>query len=173
MSMDRHLYGDMLPVRADVPDSVVVGPGDLMLLCEDIHKDLNKSLRGLSGLTNYAYPMASGQTTSSIGGVTTPFLGIAIDDSPSGSTDTIAIALTGVFELPLVAQAGVTLGEVVQAVQPTGFHQRSQTSASYQVIQNSGGGVSIGYCMKTEAGARTIRVLLRTKFGPGGIIENT
>lgn len=171
--MNRHLYGDMLPVRADIPDSVVVGAGDLILLATNGHM-LNVAIRAAtSGLTNYCYPWASANTinASVTGGVTTPFLGVALDDSPSGSTDTIGVATAGVFEFPLVAQTGVTIGKVVQAT-TSGFSQRSQTTASYQVLQESGGGVSIGYCMKTEAAAKTVRVLLRTKFGPGGIIEN-
>ena len=171
--MNRHIYGDMLPVRANVPDSIVVKPGDIMLLCEDIHKDLLVTHRGKSGLTNYAYPMSSGQSTSSIGGVTTPFLGIALDDSPHGSTDTISVATAGVFEFPLAATAGVTLGKAIQSIQPTGYSPTANTTASYQVKQESGGGVSIGYCMNTEASAKTARVLIRTKFVPGGIIENT
>lgn len=171
--MNRHLYGDMLPVRADVPDSVVVAAGDIMYLVEDIHQNCNVGLRGTSGLTAYAYPWASGQTTSCCMGVTSPFVGIAIDDSPHGATDTISIATAGVFEFPLSTGAGVTLGRVIQAHKPTGFSASANTTASYEVILESGGGVSVGYCMKTEAGASTARVLIRTKYGPGGIIENT
>ena len=30
--MNRHLYGDMLPIKVTVPNYVVVKPGDLMLI---------------------------------------------------------------------------------------------------------------------------------------------
>lgn len=172
--MNRHLYGDTLPVSADVPDCVKVVAGDLMLLCEEYHTDISYTLRTNSGLTRYAYPFAAGITATALASrATAPFLGVAMDDSPNGSTDTISVATAGVFEFPLTTQAGITIGKVIQAHVATGFSKTSQTSASYEVIQTSGSGASIGYCVKTEAGAKTARVLIRTKYGLGGMIKHS
>lgn len=165
----------MLPARATVPDSVTVVAGDLIIIADE-YITLNKNLtpNALSGLTSYAYPYSAGCTTadSTWSSATCPFLGVAMDDSPSGSTDAISVATGGVFEFPLVAKAGVTLGQPVNAVRPTGFSRTSRTSGAYQVYMNSGGGVTIGYCVSTLASANSIRVQLRTKFGIGGIIGN-
>ena len=169
--MNRHLYGDALPVRANIPDCVAVEPGDLMFVCDSNHHDLNKALRTLSGLTGYVYPMIAGSTVASFySGVSTfcaHFLGVALDISNKGSTDTIAVATAGVFEFPLVAQAGTTIGKVVTA-QPSGYSSGARTTASYQVKQ-AGGGVSVGWCVRNEAGAETIHFMLRSGYGPGGI----
>ena len=62
--------------------------------------------------------------------------------------------------------------EEVEAEEDTGFSRTSNTTASYQVYHNSGGGCTIGYCVRTEAQARTVRVLIRTKYGHGGVIGN-
>ena len=170
--MNRHLFGDMLPIQVDVPDCVKVVAGDLMLLCENDNYQLNVDLRTRSGQTNYAYPWASGATVSqNLSATTGPLIGVAMDDSPSGSTDTIGVATAGVFEFPLQAQAGVTVGQVVQSSVPAGYVRTAQTTASYQVLMNSSGGITLGYCVKTEAQARTIQFLLRTKYGPGGIVD--
>ena len=171
--MNRHLYGAMLPIQANVPDCVVVKPGDLMLVATGGSRaDLNAALRTKSGNTSYCYPMAAGCTVSTnyvditkVGG---HFIGVALDDSPYGSTDTISVATAGVFEFPLAAAAGVTLGYLAKA-KPSGYSAGSATTASYQLIPQSGGGVSVGWVQKTEIGAKTVRVMIRTLLGPGGI----
>ena len=170
--MNRHLYGAMLPVQANVPDCVAVKPGDLMFVATAGRLDLNKALRTKSGNTSYCYPMAAGTTHSSHWSGTTTlaarFIGVALDDSPYGSTDTISVATAGVFEFPLAAAAGVTLGYLAKA-KPSGYSAGSATTASYQLIPQSGGGVSVGWVQKTEVGAKTVRVMIRTLLGPGGI----
>ena len=163
--MNRHLRGDMLPIIGKVPDSVVVGAGDLVLISRG-GRDLNRGLLATSGLTGYVYPWASGATTNTH--VQGQFAGVAMTESAYGTTSDITISTAGVFEFPLLAKAGVTIGKLV-AVLPTGFSQKSQTTASYTVSMTAAVGCSIGWVYKTESSASKVTFLLRSSYGPGGL----
>jgi len=176
--MDRgyHVYGDPLPIHIDIPDSVTVKPGDIVFLARVDHY-LNVGLRSSSGLTGYGYPLAAGSTDTSVVANWAPlFAGIAMDDSPKGSTDAISVGTAGVWELPLASQAGVTIGNLVKAQTPTGFDATASTTGSYQVttVAHLGGGGSsgnsLGYVVKTKASAKSAFVQIRTATGPGGYI---
>jgi len=171
--MNRHLYGDMMPISVTVPDCVLVKPGDLMIIARLGRHDIGFALKGKSGGTNYAYPFASAATSTVACSGTTrlnySFCGVALDNSPHGSTDTISCATAGVFEFPLLATAGVTAGVLAKA-QPTGQSAASHTSASYTVFQLADGGVSIGWFCDTKASAERAGVAICTKFGRGPIV---
>jgi len=174
--MNRHLRGDMLPVIGTVPDCVTVKPGDLVFLARYMHLDVNRSLASKSGGTNYVYPYSAGVTHSAlVSGSTTfaaRFLGIALDDSPKGSTDSISIATAGVFEFPLTSRAGVTIGKLAAGIAPTGFSTSSQTTGAYSAAQSATYGCSIGWVYRTQSSASKVAVFIRTSYGPGGIASN-
>jgi len=162
----------MLPINVTVPDCVTVKPGDLMIVAKSGWIDLNTALRAKSGGTNYAYPFASASTVATSASGTTrlnfSFCGVALDDSPHGSTDTIACATAGVFEFPLKATSGITVGALALA-HPTGFSATSGTTASYTVHLNAAG-VSIGWVCETKVSAKTARIAICTKYGRGAIV---
>jgi len=171
--MNRHLYGDMLPINVTVPDYVVVKPGDLMLIARKGNIDLNTALKGTSGGTNYAYPWASASTVATAESGTTrlnySFCGVALDDSPHGSTDTISCATAGVFEFPLWRTSGITIGALALA-HASGFSAASNTTASYQIVVGRAG-TSIGWIVAGKSAAKTARVSICTKFGTGAIVS--
>ena len=167
--LTTHLYGDMAPVRANIPNCVRVEMGDLIFKAENPRIDLNAGLRSHSGGTNYCYPMAAGCTnpTNHVLTFFDRFLGVALDRSPFGTTSTISVGTDGVWQFSKDAAAGTTLGKVIK-VFPSGYSEftRSHVTSSFLVHQ-LGGGVSIGWCVKTESGTSTVDVKLKTHLGAG------
>jgi hypothetical protein len=171
MGVHRHLYGKADEVQVTVRETVTVKPGDLMFL-NNTNSFVTNQLAGASAAADYyAYPWAAGKEwdvpASGVTSCNYGFVGVAMDDSPNGSTDTISIATKGVFRFALGTKGAVTIGAVVQAYRPSGFDASSSTTASRQVQTAITSGGSVGYCIKTESGASNVDFRIRTLLGEG------
>jgi len=169
---NRHLKGAMNPIIAPVHSYHVVEAGDFMVL----DSESGTVGAGLSA-TNYAIPfddakMAAASATNCQRVLYTYFLGVAMEDSPSGVTENITIAQSGVFRYPLHSSflgAGVTVGSLVSAVSNTlaaGASVQTVAIGAASVIAST---AYLGYIMKTESGATFVDFQLRTAYGPGGL----
>lgn len=171
---NRHLFGDIEGIQVTIRSTVIVKPGDLVFQNAAAGLVQKGLANAKATADNYGYPLAAGATeTSSLVTLGSHFLGVAMDDSPYGTTDTITVATTGNFRFPLEVKCGVTLGALIGGVSPlSGFDADAQTTASWQAFPYTGLGgnsaVTIGYCIKKESGASYVDVFLRTKTGPGG-----
>ncbi len=159
---NRHLRGDTNVMNVRVKGDVAVESGDLMFLNND----------------NYAAPFtyiagtASSKVATTGGYVKEKFMGVAVEGSPSGSTEWIGIAQSGVMRFPLVSAGAVTVGAKVSAVS----QHPAAAGVSDQYVTNSIAGAIhgttgyLGYIIKTESGASYVDFQMRTAFGPGGIV---
>jgi len=172
---NRYLKGDINPIIAPVHSYHTVEAGDFMVI--------NK-VAGMCGVgqtaDNYAFPFSEVKTAGGAGGsgtlasqgfIYTYFLGVAMEDSPSGVTENITVATSGVFRHPLHSSlvGAVTIGALVSAVS-----NNLAAGVSPQVLCHGAAGAItstayLGYIMKTESGASFVDFQLRTAFGPGGV----
>ena len=171
---NRHLKGDINPIIAPVHSFHAVEAGDLMVL---------SATPGLTGAgstaDNYAIPfdyttMEAASVEASHQARYYYFLGVAMEDSPSGVTENITIAQSGVFRYPLHESfigAAVTIGAYVSAVSNSiGAGASAQNVAIGSFATGSVGTTAyLGYIMKTESGASFVDFQLRTAYGPGGL----
>lgn len=166
---NRHLRGETNEVLGNVHGNVVVEAGDLMF------KDTIDGVRG-AGVADdsYVYPFnlavnSASAGTQIINAIYTQFCGVAMEGSPSGTTEAITVATSGVFRYPNYTVAGVTIGSLVSAVSPFS----SASGVSEQTVAITGADASctayLGYCVKTESGASFIDLQIRTAYGPGGL----
>lgn len=185
---NRHLYGDTMPIQVTVPDCIRSEAGDLMLLAFETAaaqtacqiQKFSGGVASKSGATGYAYPMSAGCTEANATNVSyTGFIGVALDDSPKGTTSTISVATAGVFRFPVAGSVGgVTVGQLAQnCISPvlSDFDSNPTESYTVRVASTKGGGgasgCSIGYVVKTEGSTPSnVDVQIRTVLGPGGII---
>jgi len=168
---NRYLKGDINPIIAPVHGSHVVSAGDFM--------SINKTAGGFGvGWTadNYAFPFAEIQCASNsiatAGFLYTYFLGIAMEDSPSGVTENITIATSGVFRQPLHSAyvgSAVTIGALVSAVTGVGTGGVSSQYVTHGTAGAIASTAYLGYIIKTESGASFVDFQLRTAYGPGGL----
>ncbi len=157
---NRHLNGDTNIMNVRVKANVVVESGDLMALNND----------------NYAVPFTYVITSSKPGTaadfIKNNFLGHAVEGSPSGSTEQIGIAQSGVVRFPLAHAGAVTVGAKVSAVSQhpavAGTSDQYVTNSAAASIHGTTG--YLGYIVKTESGASYVDFQMRTTFGPGGIV---
>ena len=165
---NRHLRGDINAIIAPVHSYHEVEAGDLMVL---------NAVAGMCGTggtaDNYAFPFDEVKTAAASGAVAsagfiyTYFLGVAMEDSPSGVTENITIAQSGVFRYPMHSAyigSAVTIGALVSAVSNT-----LAAGVSEQVVcTNATSPVSstayLGYIVKTESGASFVDFELRTPY---------
>jgi len=168
---NRYLKGDINPIIVPVHSYHAVEAGDFV--------SINKTAGGFGiGQTadNYAFPFSEIKcATDSIavaGFLYTYFAGIAMEDSPSGVTENITIATSGVFRQPLHSAyvgSAVTVGALVSAV--TGYP--SAGVSDQYVTHGAAGAIAssayLGYIVKTESGASFVDFQLRTAYGPAGL----
>ena len=162
---NRHLREDPEVIGARVRGNVEVECGDLMYWNPNDY---------------YAEPFTKvisatrGDTISGI--IKLNFLGVALEGSPSGSTESIGVAPAGVMRFPLShAPSAVTVGALVCAVSPAiggsaGVSDQyvSVTPPNASVFNGTTG--YLGYVVKTESGASYVDFQMRSTFGPGGIV---
>jgi len=168
-AQNRHLRGEREEVLSPVHGNVVVEAGDLMFL------DNSDGVRGAStSADNYAYPFSSAVNAASketgiINALYTQFLGVAMESSPSGTTENISVATNGVFRYPLYRNAGTTIGATVSSVSMF----TSGTGVSDQTVflgtSAPGSTALLGYIVKTESGASFVDFQIRTAFGSSGL----
>jgi len=163
--VNRHLRGDTKEVEVDVHGNTVIEKGDIVW----IYKINGSSPKATtpSGRTTadwYAYP------ASYLSGVTklyfdTQFAGITMKGSASGTTEKIPVATSGIFRMPLKAQTGVTIAQLVcgaTSAATTLYDQMVVSKASSEITDEYG--LIIGVCVKTQASAANVDFNLITQF---------
>ncbi|MDO5112851.1 MAG: hypothetical protein Q4E67_00590 [Planctomycetia bacterium] len=123
----RWKWGETSPITAEVASSVVIHAGDLLWM------DTNNQARPAS---DFAYDTSLTKTQEKFAEV---FLGIAMENSPAGTSGYIRIATTGTFELDDTTDTSVALGNYVAPVLNSAgtYLERSavaKVTASYQAI---------------------------------------
>jgi len=175
-----------MPIQATVPDCIRVESGDLMViatLTTGVASFVQKFSGGVaskSGATGYAYPIHAGSTYTNASNYSfLGFAGVAMDDSPKGTTSTISIATAGVFRFPVAGSVGgVTVGQLAQYSIPpaiSDFAANPTEAYTVRVASVKGGagasGCSIGWVVKTEGSTPSnVDVQIRSFLGPGGAI---
>jgi len=174
-SQNRHLKEDINSIIAPVHSYHTVEAGDFMVL---------NNVGGLGGVgvaaDNYAWPFdycliaAASAHTGSAHAIYTSFLGVAMEASPSGVTENITIATTGVFRYPVhssLTGGAVTIGSTVHAVSNSlaaGVSPQtiSHGSSVAGIISST---AILGFIVKTESGASFVDFRIHTAFGPSGL----
>ena len=110
---NRHIKGCYNTITVDVKGNVVVEPGDIMF---------RMGAGGMTGASttadNYGYPVSSlanaaSTLTALMGRLATNFIGVAMEGSPSGTTEKVTVATDGVFRYPQYRKSAVTVGALV------------------------------------------------------------
>ena len=170
---NRFLKGDPNTVIAPVHGYHEVEAGDFMVI------DGTSGMLGVGTTADsYAVPfkylkMATASAANSHHQIWTHFVGVAMEDSPSGVTENITIATSGVVRYPLhssQAGTGVTIGAKISSVSNT-----IAAGASNQFVAIGTAGIItstayLGYVTKSESGASFVDFQLRTAFGPAGSV---
>lgn len=165
---NRHLRGDTNDVLVDVHGNVEVEAGDFMF------RDGTGGGRGLGiSADNYAYPFSSVGNTASdeteiLNVLYANFLGVAMESSPSGTTEKITIAEDGVFRYPLYRISAVTIGALVTSVSTATSTSDTSAQAVCIIGETLATTAYLGYVVKTESGASFVDFRVRTAFGSGG-----
>ena len=178
-AQNRHLRGDKEEVLASVKGSTVIEAGDFLF---------RNSIDGLVGTgvaggaiaaDNTVYPFdyamnSASETCTIVAGIHTNFLGVAMESSPSGSTENISVATAGVFRYPMYRNSAVTIGSKISAVST--FTAASSAGVSpqsvYHIATTPGTTAYLGYITKTESGASYVEFRIRTAFGSGALITS-
>ncbi len=168
-AFNRHIRGETEDVLGKVHGNVVVEAGDFMF------KDDTTGVRGTGagGAANYyAYPFnlatnAASLGTGVYGNMITSFLGVAMESSPSGVTESITIATDGVFSYPMVHTSATTIGALISTVSGT----LSAVGVSSQAVANLGDGQAttayLGYTVKTQSATSYVDFQIRTAYNTG------
>ena len=169
---NRYLKGKQSTQLTPVRGNIAIDAGDLLFL-----NATKGSLGAGKAEDSYAYPISSlapatgGTNCAKI--LTANFLGVALESSPSGVTENITVAKSGVFRYPLHAayQTGaVTIGASISFVSN---ELSAGVSVQNVVSLNSGyhGSTAyVGYCIKTESAATYVDINIQTAYGPFGVI---
>jgi len=164
---NRYLRGNQNTVLVDVKGATVVEAGDFTFL-----NDVAGHLGAGSTADNYAYPFSSMAPVSAATGfaniVAVSFIGVAMEGSPSGVTNKITIATSGIFRYPLILhrRSAVTIGALVSSGSPAaGAASGVSDQAAYPgTAYPSGGTGYLGYIVKSQSGASFVDFEIKTKF---------
>jgi hypothetical protein len=147
----RWRYGDTNPVLLPVPDTTVIEIGDLVYLASG-------SARGAGELADLGTEAANQEAFHDA------FIGVAMQCSPSGSTDPIRIATSGVFEFDCLSTT-VEVGDLLGADEDSGGTELlSQTVAKVATAN-----LAVGRCAKrvNPAGTRVLVDIVSTVMRGG------
>lgn len=155
---NRYLRGNIMEVLAPVRGKHTIEAGDFC------YYD--------SGDSNYCTSFAQNKTA----GVTRVdlfdyFAGVAMEGSPSGTTNNITVATAGVFRYPLIYDSAVTIGSVVSATSTTAGVGTTAQLVSNSIAEAAGGcTVPLGVIIKTNTSAVSfVDFQLRTMAGMGAV----
>lgn len=160
---NRHLRGETNEIEIDIHGHTVVEKGDFMV-----------TMRADSMFLNTKTPETTadyyGYNVDKLAAVTpyyfdANFVGIAMKGSISGTTEKIPVATTGIFRMPLKAQTGVTVGQLVCAATSAAKVMSDQIVVSKKTSELTDEYFAIvGTVVKTEAGASNVDFNLITRF---------
>jgi len=168
---NRYLKGKQSTQLTPVKGNIVIDAGDLLFL-----NATGGSLGIGKAADSYAYHVSSlipatGLTSAAII-LYNNFLGVALESSPSGVTENITVAKSGVFRFPLHPSyigSSVTIGTSISFVSN---ELAAGVSNPYVMHINTNPGCTayIGYCVKTESAATYVDINIQTAYGPFGTI---
>jgi len=166
---NRHIREVKNQVLAPVKGGTVIEAGDLVF---------RNALGSMTiAADNYTYPFndavnSASETTELLYSVHVNFLGVAMESSPSGTTENISIATAGKMRFPLYRIGGVTIGQKVSAVSTFASAAVAGVSKDtvIQLATTPGTTAYLGYVSKTESGASFVDFQIRTAFGSGTLI---
>jgi len=170
---NRHLRGDTNDVLIDIHGNTTIEAGDFI-----VRNGVDGGMAGAAatGLAadNYGFPLSSYHNTASTeieinGIIQTNFVGVAMESSPSGTTEKITVASDGVFRYPLYTSSAVTIGTTVSTTSGSAHSASSKQAVSILGTANDTTAY-LGYCVKTESGASFVDFQIRTAYGTGGRI---
>ncbi len=172
-AFNRHIRGETEDVLGKVHGNVVVEAGDFMFKDSDAIGAGAGGVRG-AGITNdyYIYPFNKATNAASLGtgvygNMILSFLGIAMESSPSGVTESITIATDGVFSYPMVHTSATTIGALISTVSGT----LSAVGVSSQAVANLGDGQAttayLGYTVQTQSATSYVDFQIRTAYNTG------
>jgi len=167
---NRHIRGKTNERLVPVRGNVVVEAGDFMYI------DTVGGVRGTTiAVDRYADPFnlavnSSSSQSSIMHEIYENFLGVAMESSPSGTTEDISIASSGIFSYPLSNATGsaVTVGALISAVSPSATGTAVSAQAVVNSITQPGSTAYLGYCIKTESGASYVDFQLITASSSRG-----
>jgi len=173
---NRHLRGETRIVLANVHGNVTIEAGDLVVINRD------PGIVGQGAITTmlledgYAFPLTWVNAATAGSGwdhaLATNFVGVAMENSASGTTENISIATAGTFRYPLYSISAVTVGAKISAVSPAGG-SGSMAGTSRQTVINEntqstiGSTAYLGTCVKTESGASFVDFEIRSAIYDG------
>lgn len=166
----RFLRGETKEILAPIRGNVVVEAGDFMV------RNSTAGMISEAGTTGdgiavdgYAYPFndvenSATSETSVLALLYNAFIGIAMESSPSGVTESISVATDGVFKYPMIGgPGGVTVGSLVSATSPA-----TGTGVSVQMVARTttspGSTAYLGRIVKTESGASFVDFQIKTIY---------
>ena len=171
----RYLKGSINPIIAPVNGNIVIYAGDLV--CRNGYRGMMGS--GVTAdFTTYPFNLINtvgASVVAQASHMAQNFLGVAMESSPSGVTENITIATSGVFRYPVhdtIVGGAVTVGALISAVSNSSITAGAGPSAQHVIHGTAGGNMStcyLGYIIKTESGASFVDFQLRTTFGAGGL----
>jgi len=154
---NRHIRGDTNEVYLRKKATIAVNTGDLIFI------EAVVGAAQSAAATYLAFPaaIAKGNTHHYF---EQNFVGVAMSGSPSGVTEDIPVATTGIFRFPVTSATGQTCspGYIVSGAS---YGAGGASVFSQKVVV--GPGLSegrIGFCVKAEGGATTVDVAILTRF---------
>jgi len=168
--VNRHIRGATNEVNLKKKNTIAVSTGDLIFI-----DAVAGAASGGAAATHLAFPAAfagvgywSGAT-----GFEANFAGVAMSGSPSGVTEEIAVATTGIFRFPVSTAAGkacspgyIVSGATYGACGNSVFSQKCNVGPPASLTQGR-----IGYCVRAEGAATTVDVRILTRFS--GVTQGT
>jgi hypothetical protein len=149
----RYRYGDTNPVMCEVDSAQVIEIGDMVWLNTDDARPASAS--------SFVGGLATAQET-----FVDKFIGIAMQNSPSGKSDPIRIATTGVFEMDCASVATWLIGDMAGPDDNAG----ATALENQKVIEVTDAARAIGVVVKSEASAVTsILVDIKSTIFSGGL----
>jgi len=165
-AQNRYLRGDQNTILADVHSFTTIEAGD-MLFVFSVDGDRGVNITA----DNYVFPFTDIKPVSAgtNHGFTArnQFVGVAMESSPSGVTEKIAVATSGIFRYPQILFKGsaVTIGALVSAGSPAaGSAAGVSAQAVYTGTAYPGSTAYLGHVVKTHSGATYIDFQINTMF---------
>ncbi len=170
---NRHIRGETEDVLGKIHGNVEVEAGDFMFRDAVALGAGEGGVRGVGiDADYYVYPFNKATNTASLatgvyGSMILTFLGIAMESSPSGVTESITVATNGVFSYPMVHTSAVTIGALISTVSGT----LSAVGVSSQAVANLGDSQAttayLGYTVKTQSATSYVDFQIRTAYNTG------
>ena len=153
----RHIRGSMWTLAVEIRGSTVIDKGDLLFL--DRVNGLRNNGNSTADNTAYSFRTIGGSTKTLASNqdlAADNFLGVALYDTDSGVTETLAVATSGHFKFPLKSPRTHHVGQMVMPV-GSGTSLYSQKAMMWA----SGSTYPLGYAERGRKRGTSVTFLLR------------